>query len=127
MAIGIIIDTSRETSLLALIQGTQILFWEERPHEGRLSKYYLNSLEVLLQERGIPCYVAVGIGPGTFTGTRIGVAIAKSLSFGWQTPLVSFTSPIAFEKNARLILPQFVSEKFSAADYSWKGEVSLIY
>lgn len=36
--------------------------------------------------------IAVCIGPGSFTGTRIGVTMAKTLSYSLNIPIVSLTS-----------------------------------
>lgn len=41
--------------------------------------------------------LAVGIGPGSFTGVRIAISYAKSLALGWQRPLVGVNSFDAIE------------------------------
>jgi tRNA A37 threonylcarbamoyladenosine modification protein TsaB len=40
--------------------------------------------------------VAVGIGPGSYTGIRVGAALGKALAYGWGVPLVGFCSLKAF-------------------------------
>ncbi len=41
-------------------------------------------------------YISIGIGPGSYAGTRTGVIIAKTLGFALKKSLVSFPSPIAW-------------------------------
>lgn len=40
--------------------------------------------------------LAVGVGPGSFTGLRVGVSIAQTLSFASKIPLTPFCSCFAF-------------------------------
>ena len=48
--------------------------------------------------------IAVGIGPGSFTGLRIAVSYAKGLSLAWDVPLVGISSHDALEPDG-LALP----------------------
>ncbi|HZY97892.1 MAG TPA: tRNA (adenosine(37)-N6)-threonylcarbamoyltransferase complex dimerization subunit type 1 TsaB [Candidatus Cybelea sp.] len=53
-------------------------------------------VEAVLEQAGLAPpgldRLAVGIGPGTFTGLRIAIAYAKSLAAVWQRPLVPILS-----------------------------------
>lgn len=56
----------------------------------------LTLLRGTLEEAHLPIEeldrLAVGIGPGGFTGLRIAIAYAKSLAAAWQRPLVAISS-----------------------------------
>ncbi len=62
----------------------------------RISKALLPQVEQLLNTRNIRANmiqaIGVSIGPGTFTGLRVGLACAKGLSLGWGCPLYGFSS-----------------------------------
>ena len=96
----LLIDTSSEYSLLALIEGSSILSHTYHLHENRLSQCLLPDIIDLLARASITIKdiqrIAVGVGPGSYTGTRVGVAIAKSLAFGLNIPLRGFCSLLAF-------------------------------
>ncbi|HZO95676.1 MAG TPA: tRNA (adenosine(37)-N6)-threonylcarbamoyltransferase complex dimerization subunit type 1 TsaB [Candidatus Baltobacteraceae bacterium] len=58
-------------------------------------------IDELLREAGLRLRdldrIAVGVGPGSFTGVRIAVAYAKSLAYGAGVPLVGVSSYDALE------------------------------
>lgn len=49
--------------------------------------------------------LAVGIGPGSFTGVRIAISYAKSLSQGWRRPLIGVNSFDAIEAGLKGLQP----------------------
>lgn len=77
------IDTSDDNSFVAY-GDTLILLYEKQ------SKTLLPTIKKLLPHP--PTHIAIGIGPGSFTGTRVGVMAAKTLAYAWQIPLIPFHS-----------------------------------
>jgi len=85
------IDTSTEQAGLALDDGHRAI--ERSWHAGRSqTTTVLPAIDALLREAGITVVdlaaIAVAIGPGTFTGLRVGVSIAKGLILAREIPLI---------------------------------------
>ncbi len=100
----LILDTSSDLCLIALAQAGTLLSQEIFPHCNLLSKTLLPAIQEILEKQGwLPSdleMIAVGNGPGSYTGTRLGVAVAKGLAFGLGIPLKAFSSPLAFLPSA---------------------------
>lgn len=100
----LIIDTSTEKGFAAIFNETKLLFSADIPYGLNNSKYLIPEIERGLNTLRLTSsdikYVAVGIGPGSYTGIRVGVVVAKALSFALKIPLITFCSLESFlEKN----------------------------
>lgn len=104
----LIIDTSTERCILALVEGDRILSQRTFAHENTLSRTLLPSIQECLREQEKTMsalnLIAVGTGPGSYTGTRVGVAVAKSLAFGLNILVIPFCSSLIFNLEALLPL-----------------------
>ena len=85
------IDTSTEWAGLALGNGTQLISrsWEAGRTQTTL---VLPMIDAMFAEAGISpsdlAAVAIATGPGTFTGLRVGMSIAKGFVLAREMPLV---------------------------------------
>ena len=87
----IAIETASRVSSVAVLEGDR--FTElNRDAQSIHSETLLPQLKETLKLSGVPRgaieMIAVSIGPGSFTGLRIGLATAKSLAYAWNVPIV---------------------------------------
>jgi tRNA threonylcarbamoyladenosine biosynthesis protein TsaB len=97
---SLIIDTSSDYTLLGIAEQTRLISSLIAPHHKELSTTLLPAIEQLIKKESYTLkqihFIAVGIGPGSYTGTRMGVSVAQSLAYGLGIPLISFCSSLAF-------------------------------
>ncbi len=91
--IALIIDASSDKTFLAISEDGIIKKNYIIQDSKQLSKFLLPNIELLLQGIFLD-YIAVGIGPGSFTGTRIGATVAKTLGFALEVPVFTFSSTL---------------------------------
>lgn len=92
----IAIDTSTEWIGLALYDGVQILSeqsWRSQHfHTTELAPAVSTMLERAKVSSKDVTGIGVAIGPGSFTGMRIGIAFAKGLALALKVPIVGIPS-----------------------------------
>ena len=99
MSTVLAIDTSTSRTSVALIKNSQVLFTEH--HDDPLSHSEVLPVLVgkaLALESKIDL-VAVGMGPGPFTGLRVGIAFAQSFALGAEINWVGVCSLDAMAAN----------------------------
>ena len=89
----LVVDTATRTGVLGLATDDgRLLGQDSWLSAHRHGEELVSRLEALLTAQAARAHditaIAVGIGPGSFTGLRIGLATAKTLAYGLGTPLV---------------------------------------
>jgi len=90
------LDTTTVVATTAIVKHGQVLaevtLGVQRNHAERI----LPAIDLVLREAGLKpielTHIAVAIGPGSFTGQRIGLSLAKGFAEGLSIPLVPIST-----------------------------------
>lgn len=90
------IETSTTQASVALLEGGKVVLERSSARPKQSAERLLPLIAELLGEAGWPRgsldRLAVSVGPGSFTGLRVGIACAQGLSLGLGVPLIGVGS-----------------------------------
>lgn len=96
MSLILCIETGTDICSVGLARDGELVSLRESDEGRDHAKNVAVFVDELLRENGVAAEelsaVAVGMGPGSYTGLRIGVSFAKGLCYGLQIPLVAVGS-----------------------------------
>lgn len=151
-------DTSSDLLKVSLIKDNKIIFDKELHIKNDHSSYLVPTIDEAFKSNNIDFKeldeIIVGNGPGSFTGTRISIAVAKTYAFSFNIPVYMISSleeliydndgydfyvPIIEEKKDNLYFSIFDKDKkrvmddtYSSTEYMYKkleeldGKILLI-
>ncbi|MCM3786655.1 tRNA (adenosine(37)-N6)-threonylcarbamoyltransferase complex dimerization subunit type 1 TsaB [Neobacillus mesonae] len=113
------LDTSTAVLAAALMEDEALVGESNTRAERNHAVHVVNALEDLMKEHHMDreevAGIAVGIGPGSYTGIRIAVTAAKTLAWAWDVPVASVSSLEALAWGG---LGSFAASKDAALGYS---------
>ena len=89
------IDSSSKTSSIALFNDENFTEFTQNlsfNHSQSLLPNLKNLLQMSCVTKEMIDSIAISIGPGSFTGLRIGLATAKSLAYAWNLKIISVST-----------------------------------
>lgn len=109
------IDSSAETASVSIAKDGIILFVLSNNNQKEHASFLHAAIEKLTIQSGISLVstdaIAVTIGPGSYTGLRVGLAAAKGLSYALKKPLITISTLEAMAVQA--IMNQDFPEKYT--------------
>jgi tRNA threonylcarbamoyladenosine biosynthesis protein TsaB len=94
------IELSSTRGSLAWLSG-DIEFKREWPNDRKNSAPFFENLQVLQKKFGAPETIMVGLGPGSYAGTRIAISVAIGMHLSCGARLIGYPSICAMESDAR--------------------------
>lgn len=90
------IESATSVASVALCEGNKLLLEKFVNHDRTHSIYLLPMIKDILEEAKVDGSLLTGIavsdGPGSFTGIRIGMSVAKTLAQVWNIPIVGVST-----------------------------------
>ncbi len=110
----ILIETSTALCSAALAENGEIVSYRESSAPKAHASLTAVFISDILAERGLTLAdcdaVCVSMGPGSYTGLRVGVSTAKGLCFGSGKPLLAVGTLDTLVAQARNVIPDLIRD-----------------
>lgn len=142
--ICLFLDTSSEKIKVSLLNEDNLIYDKEITTNNDHSSYLVPSIDEAFKSNNIDFKdldrIIVGIGPGSFTGTRISITVAKVYANSFEIPTFGISSlemmiydsvgydyyvPIIEDKNDKLYFSIFDKDKKRVLDDSYSTKDTL--
>lgn len=120
------VDTSTDMTTLALVDSGQVIgsadHTDARGHAEAIGMLFASIPELDVTTPGFttPDLVVCGVGPGPFTGLRVGIAFGETLGWAWGIPVVGVCSLDAVAHH--IVRTSAPGTEFIAATDARRGE-----
>ncbi len=99
---GLLLDTSNIKMFIALAKNNEILASKNLTFPRKQAEMLVPEIKSLLSENKVMVkdlsFIGVGIGPGSFTGIRIAMSVAKTVAFALNLELFALDSLMGYAK-----------------------------
>ena len=112
------IETASEACSIALFDGETLLARDHRVL-GRGHAEHLIPMIAELPDKGRADRILVSLGPGSFTGVRVGLAAARALGFAWASPVLGYRTLQLVQLGVDLPEPQPLTVCMNGGHGEW--------
>ena len=94
------LELSTTHGSLAWLDG-EIEFTREWPNDRKNSAAFFENLDLIRRKFGVPETIIVGLGPGSYAGTRIAISAAIGIQLACDARLIGYPSVCAMDCDAQ--------------------------
>ncbi len=109
------IETATDVCSVALTRGSEVIGLQEEAGGNNHAKHLLPFVEKALRQAGCAVKdlngVTVSIGPGSYTGLRIGVSTAKGIAYTAGVPVMAVSTLESIAQGAKTLWAESSSEQ----------------
>lgn len=143
--ICLFLDTSQEDLIVSLKKDDELIFYKNLKTKNDHSSYLVSIVRESIEKNNLKVSdidkILVTVGPGSFTGTRIGITVAKTLAYSLGINVVPVSSlkqyifeydsydyyvPIIEERNNNLYYAVYNSNYDEVISESYTSKVNMI-